>query len=162
MGWLAAFWLSTLEYSVRRKKSFDETSINFFRAYLDFLIHEGNKLFDHSAEKEFYSRINDWRHQALQGIAIGLGPAASEKFFQKMEAKNPLSEAYRKSTAANANEPLCLSLQEHLEELSVMRMELNDRSLSRALGEAGSDKTDLSIRKPGPRPPARPGRTLPP
>ena len=160
IGWLAAFWLSTIEYSVQRKKRFDVTSANFFKAYLDFLIHEGNKLFDYSDERDFYSKINEWKHQAIQGIAIGLGPEASKKFFQKMESQNPLSEAYRKSTADHSNEALCRSLQDHLEELNSMRMELNDKSRPPELGETEANKTALSVRKSPPQPPTHPGQPL--
>jgi hypothetical protein len=124
IGWLIFLWFSTLEYSVQRKNRFDETSLNFFRAYLDFLIQAGHKLFQHSGEKDFYSKINDWHHQAIQGIAIGLGPVESEKFFQRVEAKNPLSEAYRESTASKSGEPLSRWLQNHLEELGQIRLSL--------------------------------------
>ena len=126
LGWLGVLWLSSLGYSLGRKKHFDETSLNFFKAFLDFLIQQGSGLFDYSDEKNFYQKIKDWQHQAIQGIAIGLGPEESQKFFQKMELQSPVSEAYKKSKEARSNEPLCLSLQANLEELKAIRMNLRE------------------------------------
>ena len=124
IGWLAVLWLTTLEYSVHRKKSFDETSNNFFKAYLDFVIREGHGLFNRADDKNFYTQVNEWQRRAVMGIAIGLGPKESEKFFQKMEGKSPLQEAYRKSREARSNEALCRALQDNLDELGGMRMKL--------------------------------------
>ncbi len=135
IGWLAVFWYSTLDYSVERKKRFDLTSVNFFKAYLDFLIKEGHQLFQHAGEKDFYSKISHWQRKAIQGIAIGLGPGESEKFFQKMEAESPLSEAYRESVASKSDEPLSRSIQSRLDELSLIRMGLPK--------EEDGEKTDL-------------------
>src|SRR5690242_14031552 len=72
IGWLAVLWISTLNFSVERKKKFDETSSNFFKAYLDFLLHEAHNLFSYSDRPDFYQKVKDWQHQALMGIAIGL------------------------------------------------------------------------------------------
>ena len=130
IGWLLILWVLTLNYSAQRKKRFDETSINFFRAYLDFLIHQGHQLFQHVDAKDFYSKIDDWRHQAIQGIAIGLGPVESQKFFQKMETQNPLTQAYRESTAARSGEPLARWLQKELDELGQIRLGLPEREES--------------------------------
>src|SRR5581483_7651502 len=58
--WLALFWLSTLEHSLDRKERFDLTSHNFFRAFLDFLIQEGHKLYGRSEAKDFYQQVSDW------------------------------------------------------------------------------------------------------
>lgn len=41
IGWLALLWHASIEYSIHRKKEFDKTSLNFFKAFLDFLIHQG-------------------------------------------------------------------------------------------------------------------------
>ncbi len=121
IGWLLVLWGSTLTYSVERKKRFDKTSANFFRAYVDFLMKEGHQLFHHAGETGYFSKINDWQRKAIQGIAIGLGPKASEDFFQKVESKSPLSDAYRESTASKSGEPLSRALQVRLEELSLLR-----------------------------------------
>jgi hypothetical protein len=134
IGWLGALWLSSLGYSLGRKKHFDETSLNFFKAFLDFLIQQGSGLFDYSDEKNFYQKIRYWQHQAIQGIAIGLGPEESQKFFQKMELQSPVSDAYKKSQESRSNEPLCLSLQANLEELKAIRMNLRETK-ARAKGE---------------------------
>lgn len=124
MGWMAVLWLSTLEYSVERKKRFDETSVNFFKAYLEFLIKEGRQLFNHADDKDFYSKISDWQRKAVEGIAIGSGHEESQKFFQKVESKSPLSEAYRESTASRSSEALARCLETRLEELSFIRLSL--------------------------------------
>ncbi len=124
IGWLFILWGSTLTYSVERKKRFDLTSSNFFRAYLDFLIKEGHQLFHHAGEADYFSKINDWQRKAIQGIAIGLGPKASEDFFQKVESRSPFSDAYRESTASKSGEPLSRALQARLTELGFIRMSL--------------------------------------
>ena len=126
MGWLAVLWLSSLEYSVGRKKHFDQTSLNFFRSFLDFLLRQGNLLFDYSDDKKFYLKIKDWQQQAIQGIAIGLGPEESQKFFQKMETLYPVMEAYKKSLGLGSNEALCLALKGNLDELGNLRANLRE------------------------------------
>lgn len=143
IGWLLILWILTLNHSVQRKKRFDETSLNFFRSYLDFLIHQGHQLFQLSEDKDFYSKINDWRHQAIEGIAIGLGPVESQKFFQKMETQNPLSQAYRDATTAKSGEPLARWLQKELDELGQIRLglpELGEKE-GKELVLAGLEKT---------------------
>lgn len=127
IAWLAFLWLSTVEYSVHRKKRFDHTSLNFFRAYLEFLLKEGRQLFQYAGEKDFYSKIDDWQRKAVEGIAIGLGPEESKKFFQKMESISPLSKAYRESAASKSGEPLARSLEARLEEINLIRMSLPER-----------------------------------
>lgn len=124
IGWMAVLWFSTLEYSVERKKRFDETSVNFFKAYLEFLIKEGHQLFHQAGEKDFYSKVSDWQRKAVEGIAIGLGHEESQKFFQKVESKSPLSEAYRESDSSRSGEPLSRALQARLEELDFIRLSL--------------------------------------
>jgi hypothetical protein len=150
IGWLLILWVLTLNYSVQRKKRFDETSLNFFRSYLDFLINQGHQLFHRSEDKDFYSKINEWRHQAIEGIAIGLGPVESQKFFQKMETQNPLSQAYRESTTARSGEPLARWLQKQLEELGQIRLSLPEREEKEGKELAVSGKNE-----PGPPPPAK-------
>jgi len=127
IGWLVVFGMTTLDYSVERKKRFDLTSANFFRAYLEHLLKDGSQVFQHAGEKDFYTRINDWQHKAVQGIAIGLGPEQSKDFFQKVEAKSPLSEAYRQATASKSDEPLAKSLEVRLEELNLIRLSLPEK-----------------------------------
>lgn len=140
IGWLIVLWSCTLDYSVDRKKSFDETSTNFFKAYLDFLLKEGRQLFQYADDKDFYSKISNWQRKAVQGIAIGLGPSESGKFFQKMESQSPLEQAYRKSQEQKTSEALCRSLEDRLEELGQIRLNLpeaEDESSALALGETG-------------------------
>lgn len=124
IGWLVLLWSASLEYSVKRKEVFDETSIAFFKAYLDFLINEGGKLFDHSMDKNFYSKINAWQHQVIQGIAIGLGPEESQKLYQKMDKPNSVSAENRESLALKTSEALCRTLQENIEELKAIKIKL--------------------------------------
>lgn len=124
IGWLLVLWGSTLRYSVERKKRFDETSVNFFKAYVDFLMKDGHQLFHQAGGKDYYSKIADWQRKAVEGIAIGLGPEESKNFFQKVESKSPLSEAYRESTASKSGESLSRALRERLEELRLLRMNL--------------------------------------
>lgn len=125
IGWLVLFWFASIEYSLNRKEVFDQTSFSFFKAYLDSLIQQGNGLFNYSEEKDFFSKINDWQHQVIQGIAIGLGPEASEKYFHKMDKKNPVKEAGKgASLSLKTSDALCRILQENLEELNRIRMEL--------------------------------------
>ena len=161
IGWLAVFWLTTLEYSVHRKKSFDETSNNFFKAYLDFVIREGHGLYNRADDKNFYTQVNEWQRRAVMGIAIGLGPQESEKFFQKMEGKSPLQEAYRKSQESRTNEPLCRALQDNLDELGGMRMKLLESSEKVKGGLATPKNPDPDFR--GSPPPQGPEiKRLPP
>ncbi|GEM_PF-3203877 len=127
IGWLAVLWVSTMDYSVERKKRFDLTSVNFFRAYLEHLMKEGSLIFRHAGEKDFYSKISDWQRKAVQGIAIGLGPEQSKEFFQKVEAKSPLSEAYREASNAKSDEPLAKCLEARMEELNLIRLSLPER-----------------------------------
>ncbi len=126
IGWLISLWTASIEYSVQRKREFDKTSLNFFKAFLDFLIHQGNALFNDAGEKDFYSKLNDWQHQVIQGIAIGLGPQESEKYFQKMDYQTPLPKAYRESQDSSSSDPLCKWLQENLTELNQIRLELTE------------------------------------
>ena len=126
IGWLVILWISLLEYSVKRKEEFDKTSLNFFKAFLDFLIQQGNHLFEDAGEKHFYSKLNDWQHQVIQGIAIGLGPGESEKYFQKMDRQSSMTKAYRQSQDSGSIEPLCRFLQDHLKELEAIRMSLKE------------------------------------
>lgn len=142
IGWLLVLWLSTLRYSVDRKKRFDETSANFFKAYLEFLVKDGHQLFHREGEKDYYSKVYDWQRKAIQGIAIGLGPKESEDFFQKVDSKSPLSAAYRESAASGSNEPLSRALQVRLEELNAIRLGLPEKEdegkKERALENAGT------------------------
>lgn len=124
IGWLLILLVSSLEYSIERKKRFDETSLNFFKAFLDFLIKEGHQLFNFSEEKDFFSKINDWQHRVIQGIAIGLGPDKAHQFFQKVEGKYPVMRAYKESKNLGSSIPLCKALQDNLDELNMMRIEL--------------------------------------
>jgi len=126
IGWLALLWWSAVEYSLRRKERFDFTSKNFFKSYLDFTINEGGKLGAHSDEKDFYSKVSDWQRQVVEGIAIGLGTVESEKYFQKVDGRNPLTEAYRESLAIKSNDPLCRALLENIEELKMIRLSLTE------------------------------------
>jgi hypothetical protein len=140
LAWLAALWFSTLDYSVERKKRFDETSVNFFKAYLDHLVKEGHQLFQFAGEKDFYSRISHWQRKIIEGVAIGLGHGESGKFFHKMEAQSPLSEAYRQSQASKSDEPLSRAIQARLDELGQIRLSLPERDgegKELALGEEG-------------------------
>lgn len=150
IGWMAVLWLSTLEYSVERKKRFDETSVNFFKAYLEFLIKEGRQLFNRADDKDFYSKINDWQHKAVQGIAIGLGPEQSKEFFQKVEAKSSLSEAYRESTASKSNEALARCLEARLEELGFIRLSLpeNEEEANNKLLAGNAERKEPTAVKP--------------
>ncbi len=140
IGWLVLFWFASIEYAVNRKKVFDQTSLSFFKAYLDSLIKQGNGLFNHSEEKDFFSKINDWQHRVIQGLAIGLGPEASQKYFHKMDQKNTVKEPGRgTSLALKTSDTLCRILQENLEELNRIRMDLKEAP--------GEDKNDLEADK---------------
>jgi hypothetical protein len=121
LGWAVLLWLASIEYSAGRKEVFDQTSAAFFKAYLDHLIHEGHGLFDRSEEPDFYLKIGDWQRRAVQGIAIGLGPEESQKFFQTIDFQNPLAAAYKESLRLHSSEPLCRTLQGNLEELEAIR-----------------------------------------
>ena len=126
IGWLALLWAGSIEYSLKRKENFDTTSLNFFKAFLDFLVKEGHVLYQRAEEKEFYSKIDQWQRKVVQGIAIGLGPRESEKYFEKMDTQYSLTKAYRESQASGSNEPLCRILRGSLEELSVLRTNLTE------------------------------------
>jgi hypothetical protein len=124
IGWIVLLWFASIEYSVKRKEVFDETSIAFFKAYLDSLIKQGNHLFNYSEQKDFYSKINEWQHQVIQGIAIGLGPQASQKYFHEMDKKNPTGETSQTALTWKTSDTLCRVLQENIEELNRMRLDL--------------------------------------
>jgi hypothetical protein len=124
IGWFALLCFAAIEYSLERKEVFDQTSLNFFKAFLEFLINQGNNLFNDAEDKNFYSKIKFWQEQVIQGIAIGLGPQESEKYFQKMDSQNSVTEAYRESVNKNTNEPLCRALQANVEELKAIRLNL--------------------------------------
>ena len=138
VGWLAALWLSTLNYSVERKKRFDETSLNFFRAYLDFLLQGGHNLFGLSGDKDFYFKVKEWQRQAVMGIAIGLGPKESERFFHKMEDQDPLEAAYQKSREKGDNELLSQALAARLTELDELRKSLAGKELEALPADPGA------------------------
>jgi len=127
-GWVIGgtlfLWVAALEYTLKRKEVFDQTSSAFFKAYLDHLIREGHHLFKSSETKDFYLKIGEWQRKAVQGIAIGLGPEASSHLFQAMDTQNPLSEAYTESLNLRSNEPLCKTLHANLEELEKIRTEV--------------------------------------
>jgi hypothetical protein len=124
MGWLALLWFASIEYSLQRKEVFDQTSSAFFKAYLDHLIREGHALVHRSEEKDFHLKVGDWQRQAVQGIAIGLGPEESRNYFQKIDSQNPLTEAYKKSQELHSSEPLSRTLQGNLEELETIRVKI--------------------------------------
>jgi hypothetical protein len=124
MGWVILLWIASIEYSLKRKEVFDQTSAAFFKAYLDHLIREGSSLFNQAEDGDFYLKIGEWQRQAIQGIAIGLGPEESRKFFQKIDSQNPLSEAHKESVKIRSNEPPCRTLQANLDELNVIRLRI--------------------------------------
>jgi hypothetical protein len=125
IGLVLLLWFASIEYSFERKKVFDQTSSAFFKAYLDSLIKQGNHLFNYSEDKDFYSKINDWQHQVIQGIAIGLGPRASEKYFHEMDQKNPaVGKTDQQAITLRTSDALCKILQDNIEELNRMRLDL--------------------------------------
>ncbi len=124
--WLILFLFASIEYSLERKEVFDHTSLNFFKAFLEFLINQGNNLFNDSEEKNFYSKIKFWQEQVIQGIAIGLGSEEAEKYFQKMDSQNSVTTAYKESMNKNTNEPLCRALQANVEELKAILLNLSE------------------------------------
>ncbi|HXL72898.1 MAG TPA: hypothetical protein VN963_04665 [bacterium] len=150
IGWLAFLWFASIEYSLERKKVFDQTSSAFFRAYLDSLIQQGYHLFNYSEEKDFYSKINDWQHQVIQGIAIGLGPRASEKYFHEMDRKNqPVGKTDQQALTLRTSDALCKILQDNIEELNRMRDELSETKGDGKDGlDAGKDVKLLGESKP--------------
>src|SRR5581483_12117520 len=105
---------------------FDLTSHNFFRAFLDFLIQEGHKLYGRSEAKDFYQQVSDWQRMVIQGLAVGRGVEESKAFHERMEIQHPLNQAYREAEKSGSNEPLCRALQGNLEELSTLRLALAD------------------------------------
>ncbi len=112
----------------------------FFKAYLDSLIKQGNHLFNYSEEKDFFSKINDWQRQVIQGIAIGLGPAASEKYFHKMDSDKPLGDKGQQAITLKTSDALCQILQKNIEELNRMRTELTEPGAGEKDGlEAGKN-----------------------
>ncbi len=115
--WLVFLWFTSIEYSLKRKEVFDQTSEAFFKAYLDHLILEGHNLFNRAEDKDFHLRIGNWQRKAVQGIAIGLGPEESRKLFQALDTQNPLNQAYKDSQDSGSSEPLCRTLMGNLEEL---------------------------------------------
>jgi hypothetical protein len=124
IGWLALLCWAAVEYSLRRKERFDFTSLNFFKSYLDFITNQGGALLMQSQSPDFYAKVSEWQRQVVEGIAIGLGPEESEKFFQKMDGQFPLVEAYRKFKESGSQEALCLALEENLKELRALRQKL--------------------------------------
>lgn len=124
IGWLLLLWVGTLKNSLKEKEIIDKTSFNFFEGFLAFLIKEGHALFNHSEDKDFYSKIEGWQRMVIEGIALGRGPEASEAFFHKMESQYPLSNSYRDSLRLNSSEPLNVALQGNLEELETIRKNL--------------------------------------
>src|SRR5580658_1485290 len=139
IAWLLFLWFASIEYAVKRKEVFDQTSSAFFKAYLDSLIKQGNHLFNYSEDKDFYSKINDWQHQVIQGIAIGLGPRASENYFHEMDKKNPTAETSQTALTLRTSDALCKILQDNIEELNRMRGELAEAK--------GGEKDDLQAGK---------------
>jgi len=146
---LTLFWYASLEYSVDRKKVFDQTSLNFFKAFLEFLISEGNNLFNSAEEKSFYSKVKFWQDQVIQGIAIGLGPEASERYFQKMDGSHSVTEAYKESLSQKTNEPLCLALRANVEELKDIRLNLSETKIYEK-GELEAVRNIKLANEPGP------------
>lgn len=134
IGWLFLLWISALEYSLERKGRFDFTSMNFFKSYLDFITDQGGALLTKSESPDFYAKVSEWQRQVVEGIAIGLGPGESEKFFQKMDGQFPLTEAYQQSKKTGNQEALCLALEENLKELKELRRKL-----------AGPEKQELEV-----------------
>jgi hypothetical protein len=136
MVWLVFLWFASIEYSLKRKEVFDQTSEAFFKAYLDHLIQEGHHLFNRAEEKDFHLRIGDWQRKAVEGIAIGLGPEESRKLFHAMDTQNPLTQAYKESQDSRSNEPLCRTLLGNLEELKVIQKKVAGPA---ELGAGGPD-----------------------
>jgi hypothetical protein len=126
IGWLALLVYAFIEYSLERKEVFDRTSLNFFKAFLEFLINQGKNLFNDAEDKNFYSKVKFWQEQVIQGIAIGLGPEEAEKYFQKMDSQNSVTTAYKESMSKNTNEPLCRALQANVEELKAIHLNLSE------------------------------------
>jgi hypothetical protein len=124
IAWLILLWLSALGHWAGHQKLYTETSRNFFRAYVEHLLHEGHRFFREVDVEGTYLKAKEWQRQAIQGIAIGLGPEASERFFQKMEAEGSLTKAYRRSQEQNSAEPLWRSIQVHMDELELIRLGL--------------------------------------
>jgi hypothetical protein len=140
VGWIAGglllLWTASVEYSVKRKEVFDQTSKAFFKAYLESLIRQGHDLFHYSEEKDFYSRISGWQHRVVEGIAIGLGPEASQKYYQKTDIPFQAADGNRQAMALRTGEALCRRLHENLEELKRIRMGLEETPSG---GKAGED-----------------------
>lgn len=124
IAWLALLWLLALGHWAGHERLVGETSRNFFKAYLEHLLHQGHGFFRETEVEKTYLQAKEWQRQAIEGIAIGLGPDESEKFFQKMEAENSLTKAYRRSEESNSVEPLLNSIQAHLDELERLRLAL--------------------------------------
>ena len=53
MGWVILLWVASIEYSLKRKEVFDQTSAAFFKAYLDHMIREGSSLFNQAEDEDF-------------------------------------------------------------------------------------------------------------
>ncbi len=147
IAWLALMGAGFIEHSLRQKESFDKTSVNFFKAYLGFLIQEGQKIFEHSHEHDFYYRIKRWQRMAIEGIGIGLGHQASENFYHKMESQDPLEKAYREFEISKSNETLCRALKTNLDELDSMRLSLPEAETDRELKDTPPivQKTELHL-----------------
>jgi hypothetical protein len=124
IAWLTLLWLLSLGNWASHEKLVGETSRNFFKAYLEHLLHQGHGFFRETEVEGTYLKAKEWQRQAIEGIAIGLGPEESERFFHKMETENSLTKAYRRSEEKNSVEPLLNAIQAHLDELERMRLGL--------------------------------------
>lgn len=123
IAWLALLWMLALGHWAGHEKLVTETSRNFFKAYLEHLLHQGHDFFQETGIDETYLKAKEWQRQAIEGIAIGLGPDESEIFFQKMEVENSLTKAYRRSEEKRSVEPLLNAIKAHLDELERLRLE---------------------------------------
>jgi hypothetical protein len=157
IAWLLAFWLSSLEHALGRKRKFDAVSAKFFKAYLNNLIESGHGLFQGAGEKDLYSRINDWQHRVIEALGIGMGHQESARFFQKMDSLHPLAKAYRESQEKRDPEPLLRWLQGNLDELLAIREALEGPKLleEAEYRSAGKDR-GVSPPRGGSGPPADP------
>ncbi|HVZ80685.1 MAG TPA: hypothetical protein VHE12_07785 [bacterium] len=124
IAWLSLLWFLALGHWAGHHRLVAETSKNFFKAYLEHLLHQGHGFFGETKVEETYLKAKEWQRQAIEGIAIGLGPEASQRFFEKMEMEHSLTKAYRRSEERNSVEPLLGSIQAHLDELERLRLGL--------------------------------------
>jgi hypothetical protein len=123
IAWLSLLWLLSLGHWAGHEKLVGETSRNFFKAYLEHLLHQGHGFFRETDVEGTYLKAKEWQRQAIEGIAIGLGHEESERFYHKMEMENSLTKAYRRSEEGNSVEPLLKSIKAHLDELERLRLE---------------------------------------